>query len=196
MSIFSSFFKSIDTTGSVNEHSVAKKELLEEHFTFSGTGYRNHDGSVPELSNFLSLGLSVDDYVFFVHGKTQLDLQKRLQFKHHAKRTSKKQTMEKRLHIKAQSSRNKSSRIDGLQNEFFAFGMLAPFGVYLAANTFGLHTLRLYNLATSEPMASVFNSMGNVDPSITTFDETAIGTINDAISSGADEFSSNSHDLF
>lgn len=162
MSILSNFFKRPDEKDTATESKVKETvKLLEQNFILSGNVYRNRDNSTPDLNQFLKLNLSIDDYVLYAHGKTQGDLQNRLAFKNNAKRVNRKRTMEKRLQIKAQKSKNKSKRIDGLQNEFYAFGMFAPFGIYHAANTFGLHTLNQFsNHAAGNMMGSVLGGYG------------------------------------
>lgn len=171
-------------------------EVLKRNFILCGNVYRNRDNSIPDLEQFLKLNLSVDDYVLYVHGESQNELQNRIAFKNNAKRISKKRTMEKRLQIKAEKSQTKSKRIDGLQNEFYEFGMFAPYGVYHAANTFGLHTLNRYNLATGTMMGGVFMSMGSIDPSTTMFGESIIDGMNEYAMNDLQDFSNSSNDLF
>lgn len=195
MSLISKLFKSVEN----NQNSTnvdPKSSILEQNFILCGNVYRNRDNSVPDLEQFLKLHLTIDDYVYYVHGKSQKDLQNQLAFKSNAKRITKKATMDKRLNLKAQKSQNKSKRIDGLQNEFYDFGMFAPFGVYHAANKFGLHTLNQYNLATGSMMGGVFLGMGAIDPSTTMFDETATGLMNQTLTDDMREFNSSSNDLF
>lgn len=195
MGIISKLFKSVENnskTSIVNE----KIALMEQHFILSGNVYRNRDNSVPSLDQFLKLNLSIDDYVYYVHGKSQKDLQNQLAFKSNAKRITKKSAMDNRLSLKEKKSHNKSKRIDGLLNEFYDFGMFAPFGVYHAANKFGLHTLNQYNLATGSAMGAVFLGMGAVDSSTTMFDETITGSINETLNDDMRDFNSSSNDLF
>ncbi|EOZ8645569.1 hypothetical protein ACQWTT_001320 [Acinetobacter baumannii] len=195
MGLISKLFKNIENKQ--NSTNVDQKSaILEQNFILCGNVYRNRDNSVPDLEQFLKLNLSIDDYVYYVHGKSQKDLQNQLAFKSNAKRITKKATMDKRLNLKAQKSQNKSKRIDGLQNEFYDFGMFAPFGVYHAANKFGLHTLNQYNLATGSMMGGVFLGMGAIDPSTTMFDETATGLMNQTLTDDMREFNSSSNDLF
>lgn len=171
-------------------------EVLKRNFILCGNVYRNQDHSIPDLEQFLKLNLSVDDYVLYVHGQTQDELQNRIAFKNNAKRISKKRTMEKRLQLKAEKSQTKSKRIDGLQNEFYDFSMFAPYGVYHAANTFGLHTLNRYNLATGAMMGGVFMGMGSIDPTTTMFSENIISDMNEYALNDLQDFSDSSNDLF
>lgn len=197
MGIISNLFKK-DSGKNTESQTQSKQtvEVLKRNFILCGNVYRNRDNSVPDLEQFLKLNLSVDDYVLYVHGKSQEDLQKRLAFKNNAKRISKKRTMEKRLQLKADKSQNKSKRIDGLQNEFYDFSMFTPYGVYHAANTFGLHTLNHYNRATGAMMGGVFMTMGSIDPSTATFDESIIQGMNDYAMQDLQEFADSSNDLF
>lgn len=168
MGILSNLFKSSDVTKTAIETEINQKvKLLEKNFILSGNVYRNRDNSIPDLEQFLKLNLSVDDYVFYVHGISQNDLQNRLAFKNNAKRVNKKRVMEKRLQLKSQKSKNKSKRIDGLQNEFYDFGMFAPFGLYHAANAFGLHTLNQFNHAAGDTMGNILFGLGELDPTVT-----------------------------
>lgn len=197
MGFISNWFKGEAAKDTANhENTNQTVEILKQHFIQCGNVYRNRDHSIPDLDQFLKLNLSVDDYVLYVHGQTQDDLQKRITFKNNAKRISKKRLMEKRLQLKAEKSQTKSKRIDGLQTEFYDFGMFAPFGVYHAAQTFGLHTLNHYNLATGSMMGGVFMSMGSIDPSTTMFNESIIEGMNDYAMRDLQDFSDSSNDLF
>lgn len=179
MGILSNFFKGSDVTNTTIESEINHKvKLLDQNFILSGNVYRNRDNSTPDLEQFLKLNLSVDDYVLYVHGESQKDLQNRLAFKNNAKRVNKKRAMEKRLQLKSQKSKNKSKRIDGLQNDFYAFGMFAPFGIYHAANTFGLHTLNQFNHAAGDMMGNILVGLGELDPTVTMISDTYAGGIN------------------
>ena len=197
MGIISNLFK-LDSGKTTKSQTQSKHtvEVLKQNFILCGNVYRNGDNSVPDLEQFLHLNLSVDDYVLYVHGKSQEDLQKRLAFKKNAKRISKKRTMEKRLQLKAVKSQNKSKRIDGLQNEFYDFSMFTPYGVYHAASTFGLQTLNHYNRTTGAMMGEVFMTMGIIDPNATTFDDSIIQGMNDYALSDLQDFADTSNDLF
>lgn len=197
MGFISKWFKGESVKNTVDHAATDHtKEVLKQNFIQCGNVYRNRDHSMPELNQFLELNLSVDDYVLYVHGQTQEELQNRISFKNNAKRIAKKRTMENRLQLKAKKSRTKSKRIDGLQNEFYDFGMFAPYGVYHAANTFGLHTLNQYNLATGAMMGGVFMSMGSIDPTTTMFSESIIEGVNEYVLSDLQDFSDSSNDLF
>lgn len=197
MGFISKWFKGKSVKNTVDHAATDHtKEVLKQNFIQCGNVYRNRDHSMPELNQFLELNLSVDDYVLYVHGQTQEELQNRISFKNNAKRIAKKRTMENRLQLKAKKSRTKSKRIDGLQNEFYDFGMFAPYGVFHAANTFGLHTLNQYNLATGAMMGGVFMSMGSIDPTTTMFSESIIEGVNEYVLSDLQDFSDSSNDLF
>lgn len=197
MGFISKWFKGKSVKNTVDHAATDHtKEVLKQNFIQCGNVYRNRDHSMPELNQFLELNLSVDDYVLYVHGQTQEELQNRISFKNNAKRIAKKRTMENRLQLKAKKSRTKSKRIDGLQNEFYDFGMFAPYGVFHAANTFGLHTLNQYNLATGAMMGGVFMSMGSIDPTTTMFSESMIEGVNEYVLSDLQDFSDSSNDLF
>jgi hypothetical protein len=179
MGILSNLFKGSDAVKTmIDSENNQKVELLNQNFTLIGNVYRNRDNSIPDLNQFLKLNLSVDDYVFYVHGESQKDLQNRLAFKNNTKRVNKKRLMEKRLQLKSQKSKNKSKRIDGLQNDFYAFGMFAPFGLYHAANTFGLHTLNQFNHAAGDMMGNVLVGLGELDPTVTMISDTYAGGVN------------------
>lgn len=197
MGFISNLFKGEATKATVDQAESNKTvEVLKRNFILCGNVYRNRDHSIPDLEQFLKLNLSIDDYVLYVHGQTQDELQNRIAFKNNAKRISKKRIMEKRLQSKAQKSQTKSKRIDGLQNEFYDFGMFTPYGAYHAANTFGLHTLNRYNLATGGMMGGVFLSMGSTDPSTTMFSESIIDGMNEYAMNDLQDFSNSSNDLF
>lgn len=116
------------------------KEILNNNFVLHGNVYRNHDNSIPELEQFLDLGLSVDDYVFYVHGESQSDLQDRIGFELEVAKSNKKRSMEKRLKIKASKVKKQPRKINAFEDDLYSFGMFAPFGFYYAANNFGLNS--------------------------------------------------------